>query len=86
MLEKKFLMARNYPPPPQELNGRPLIYLSLKADENQKNKQIKIRCCTWAFCATVHKGKVYVLRLKVTHTARTFLHSGQILCIVSLNW
>ena len=60
LLEKKIL--------DDQLNGRPLIYLSLKTDENQE-KQIKIRCCTWAFCATVHKDKVYVLRLKVTHTA-----------------
>ena len=35
-----------------------------KTDENQKKKQIKMHCCTWALCATVHKEKVYVLRLK----------------------
>ena len=28
-----------------------------------------MHCCTWALCATVQKEKVYVLRLKLTHTA-----------------
>ena len=28
-----------------------------------------MQCCTWALCETVHKEKVYVLRLKPTHTA-----------------
>ena len=48
---------------------KPVIYLSLKTDENQNKKQIKMHCCTWALCATVQKEKVYVLRLKLTHTA-----------------
>ena len=48
---------------------KPVIYLSLKTDENQNKKQIKMHCCTWALCATAQKEKVYVLRLKLTHTA-----------------
>ena len=38
--------------------GKPVICLSLKTDENQKKKQIKMLCCTWALCATVQKEKV----------------------------
>ena len=34
-----------------------LPYLSLKTDENQKKKQIKMHCCTWALCAIVHRRK-----------------------------
>ena len=37
---------------------KPVIYLSLKTDENQNKKQIKARCSTIALCATVHKDKV----------------------------
>ena len=48
---------------------KPVIYLSLKTDENQNKKQIKMHCCTWALCATVQKEKVHVLHLKLTHTA-----------------
>ena len=46
-----------------------VIYSSLKTDENQKKKQIKMHFWTWALCATVQKEKVYVLRLKLTHIA-----------------
>ena len=28
-----------------------------------------MHCCTLALCSTVYKEKVYVLRLKLTHTA-----------------
>ena len=34
-----------------------------------------MHCCTWALCATVHKEKVYVLRLKLTHTALVLKHA-----------
>ena len=61
-----------------------------KTDENQKKKQIKIHCCTWALCATVHKEKVYVFRLKLTHTALvityiwTIRHFDYTVCSVQL--